>query len=334
MRSVFTWIAILFFVASGRHIVPPNVPSSLLTALFSSLGWITNTKLSFLVCILLYSHTINMLIYICIYMQNESQRHNDKGRAKTSLENMYLSLNCKGSKGLFKVLWREGVGDRTELQYIDPHSYGHQRCVFLVLQGCSTGGPGAQLSAEWWLSLLHLISNFSGPLLNRGSRAPSAWCGLPKHIPSLLQLSDFLSWPSYIIVQRPLNRPLNLWNGMFDRHQADITVMQFRGDSLPVYLSMSVPWDFLPCPISSAKHAYAISSHNCHWNVSLPSSASLWNGKFGRVEGQNTTIQNFIHLIHFTDLIRGSGEPDHRRKITSYHFHWSQLTNLKLRSNF
>ena len=31
-------------------------------------------------------------------MQNESQRHNDKGRAKTSLENIYLSLYCKGSK--------------------------------------------------------------------------------------------------------------------------------------------------------------------------------------------------------------------------------------------
>ena len=76
---------------------------------------------------------------------------------------------------------------------------------------------------------------------------------------------------------------------MFNRHQAEITVMQFRGHSLPVHQSMSVPWYFLPCPISSAKPAYAISSHNCHWNVSLPSGASLWNGKFGRVEGQNTT---------------------------------------------
>ena len=35
---------------------------------------------------------------------------------------------------------------------------------------CSTGGPGAQLSAGWWLSLLHLITNFSGPQL---IRAPS-----------------------------------------------------------------------------------------------------------------------------------------------------------------
>ena len=39
-------------------------------------------------------------------------------------------------------MW-EGVGDRTELQHIDPHSYGHQH-FFPVLLGCSTGGLGAQ----------------------------------------------------------------------------------------------------------------------------------------------------------------------------------------------
>ena len=98
----------------------------------------------------------------------------------------------------------EGVGDRTELQYIDPHSYGRQRCVFLVLQGCSTGGPGAQLSAGWWLSLLHLISNFSGPQLNWGPWASSAWCGFPYHILSVTSLQLIrgskgpfgLVWPS------------------------------------------------------------------------------------------------------------------------------------------
>ena len=36
-----------------------------------------------------------------------------------------------------------------------------------------------------WLSLLHLISNFSGPQLFRTPRAPSAWCGFPYHISSL-----------------------------------------------------------------------------------------------------------------------------------------------------
>ena len=31
---------------------------------------------------------------------------------------------------------------------------------------------------------------------------------------------------------------------MFNRHQAEITVMQFTGYSLPVHQSMSVPWEF------------------------------------------------------------------------------------------
>ena len=74
-------------------------------------------------------------------------------------------------KGLLRVLLWEGVVDRTELKYIDPHSYGRQRCVFIVPQGCSTGGPGDHLSAGWWLSLLHLITNRS-PKLHRGSRGP------------------------------------------------------------------------------------------------------------------------------------------------------------------
>ena len=80
---------------------------------------------------------------------------------------------------IWKVCVWEGVGDRTELQYIDPQSYGHQRCIFLVLQGCSTGSPGAH-SAGWWLHLPHLVSNSSD-----------------------LQLTDFLSLPSYIIVHSP-----------------------------------------------------------------------------------------------------------------------------------
>ena len=73
---------------------------------------------------------------------------------------------------------------------------------------------------------------------------------------------------------------------MFDRHQVEITVMQFTGHSLPMHQPMSVPY----CPILSEKLAYTISSHNCHRNVPLPSGASIWNGMFGRVEGQYTTL--------------------------------------------
>ena len=134
-------------------------------------------------------------------------------------------------------------------------------CLQLVWSPTQSGVPRAP-SAGWWLSLPHLVSNFSGP-----------------------QRTGFLSPPSYIIVQSPTQY---LWNGMFDRHQAEITVMQFTGHSLSVHQSMTVH-GILPCPILSAKSAYAIFSHKCHRNVSLPSGASLWNGMFGRVGGQYTT---------------------------------------------
>ena len=50
-----------------------------------------------------------------------------------------------------------------------------------------------------------------------------------------------------------------------------------------------------PCPILLARSTYAIYLHNCHRNLSLPSGASLFNGKFGRVVGQNTT-HIYIHI--------------------------------------
>ena len=127
-------------------------------------------------------------------------------------------------------------------------------------------------SAGCWFSLLHLINIFSGPQTPSGfPRPPSAGCGFPYHISSPTvwnstgnstgPLGVELNWNrnsiqlarrtqlNYIIVRRPLD----LWNRMFNRHRAEITVMQFRGHSLPVHQSMSVPWEFfLARPISSA----------------------------------------------------------------------------------
>ena len=209
---------------------------------------------------------------------------------------MYLSLYYKGSKRVtqgFTVRgsWRP---NRTAI-YWAPHSYGRQRCVFLVLQGCSTGGPEAHSAGflyyilsptglrnnggpddpfgRLWLSVSHLISNFSDPQLS--------------DVPVLTELYNSST---------STQSPTQSWNGMFDRHQAEITVMQFTGHSLPVHQSMSVPLGFLPCPISSAKPTYAISFHNCHWNVSLPSGApplewQIWLG--GRSKYTNQIYMNW-----------------------------------------
>ena len=118
--------------------------------------------------------------------------------------------------------------------------------------------PGVH-SAGCWLSLLHLISIFSGPQFIRAKRPlrpdvafPTTPCLSPS--PTLLELrlptasarnstgrtSRTQTQLSYIMVQRSLN----LWNRMFNHHQVEITVMQFRGHSLPVHQSMSVPWEF------------------------------------------------------------------------------------------
>ena len=72
-----------------------------------------------------------------IVLYSHMQHHNDTiiktDTGRLLYKNMYLSLYCKGSKRLFKVCVWEGVGDRTETAIFWPHSYGRQRCVFLVL---------------------------------------------------------------------------------------------------------------------------------------------------------------------------------------------------------
>ena len=139
--------------------------------------------------------------------------------------NIYLSLYCKGSKRVTQGLrvrgsWRPNI---TEIFW--PPTLMAVNVVSFLFSSCSTGGPGPTLA---FLTTSRLSSP---PMLLE------------------LQMSWLLSWLSYIIVQRPLDRPLDLWNCMFNRHQAEITVMQFRGHSLPVRQSMRVSWDFLACPI-------------------------------------------------------------------------------------
>ena len=175
------------------------------------------------------------------YLQN----HNDTINKQTSEDffNKYVPLTLFVTFACERELETE-----QKLQYFDPHSYGRQPCVFLVLQMLnwmmafftasyhqlvwspnSIGVPEGPFGRVW-LSLPHLVYN--------SVRSLTVW---------------LLSWLSHIIVQRPLSHLLDLWNRMFDRHQAEITVMQFTGHSLPVYQSMSVPWEFfLPRPISSA----------------------------------------------------------------------------------
>ena len=121
-----------------------------------------------------------------------------------------LSLYSKGSKRLFNLLQWEGVGDRTETVILWPHSYGRQRCVFLVLQMLNRRPSGPALcwmmafftasyqQLLWspnsigvpagpfglrWLSLPHLVYNSVRSLTatHQGPQSPFGlmWVYLP-----------------------------------------------------------------------------------------------------------------------------------------------------------
>ena len=104
-------------------------------------------------------------------------------RRKTSLNQIFTSnFIVRVRKGLLKVFVWEGAGDRTELKYFDPHSYGRQRCL--------SRSPDAEPEALWstllgagffTASYQHLIWTPS----HQGLKAPSAWCGFPYHISSI-----------------------------------------------------------------------------------------------------------------------------------------------------
>ena len=90
--------------------------------------------------------------------------------------------------------------------------------------------------------------------------------GFPYHTFSKLsdlQLTDFLSSPSYIIVQSPTQSlKWHVWSSSSGNNCYAVHRSLSSGAS--VY---ECTMGFLPCPIFSAKSAYAISPHNCHWNV-------------------------------------------------------------------
>ena len=97
-------------------------------------------------------------------------------------------------------MW-EGVSDWTELQHIDPHSYGHNSVSFPFFWAAQPGAWGHNFSVTC-SSFQHLLSNWSElQLPNRGLRDPSAECCFS--LPHFLSNSWTFCAPSYIIVRHP-----------------------------------------------------------------------------------------------------------------------------------
>ena len=154
--------------------------------------------------------------------RSDNDRYSNERRRKTSLTT-YLPLTLlQGFKRVVQGFACERMLETEHKLHILTPLLWPSRCFFLVL--LMTG------------------STPSGVL-----RAPSVRCGFPYHIWSLAVWNSTGNCSgtqlNNIIIQHPHDRPLDLWNRMFNRHQAEITVMQFTGHSLPVHQSVLAQWD-------------------------------------------------------------------------------------------
>ena len=213
---------------------------------------------------------------------------------------MYLSLYCKGSKRVTQSFTVRGSWRPNRIAIYWPPPLLWLSALYLsrspgLLNRRPRGPALCWMMAFFTTSYHQLVSKTPSGV----PRAPSAGCGFPYHIlsptslipkssgasrapsarrslPHLIsnfsgpQPSVFLSLQNYIIVQCPLNRPLNPWNGMFDRHQAEITVMQFTGHSLLVHHSVVAQWDLHLVPYYQPSSPARFLLINGHWDVSLP----------------------------------------------------------------
>ena len=207
------------------------------------------------------------LLYSYLHVHSASQWHNIKDRRKNKprmiktqegrtqediFTNIFTShIIARVRKGCSRFACERVLETEHKLHILTPLLWP-PRCVFLVLLDAQP--EVLESTAGCWLSLLHLISIFSGPqFLRASSPIGLVWLSLPHLVSNTLEFYWQLLWHptqlNYIIIQRPHDRPLYLWNRMFNRHQAEITVMQFRGYSLPVH-HCSGTMGPSPCPIS------------------------------------------------------------------------------------
>ena len=165
-------------------------------------------------------------------------RHIDKNAGRKTQEDFFTitftsQFICKVWKGLHKVACERVMETEHKLNILTPLLWP-SRCVFLVLLDAQPRVLGSTPSGL-----------FRGP--PRSGVAFPTTSGL-----YCLEVCWQLLWHptqlNYIIIQRPHDRPLHLWKRMFNRHQAEITVMHFRCYSLPVH-HCSGTMGPSPCPM-------------------------------------------------------------------------------------
>ena len=266
------------------------------------------------VCVCVWIYVILSYEYTSTYKQN----HNDTIIKQTS-EDFFWKI-CTSHfivrvrKWLLRVLLWEGVGDRTKTSIYWPHSYGHQRCVFLVLLmlnrrpggsafcwvlAFSTTSCHQQVSettegplGREWLSLPHLISKFSGPQLIRGLK------GLLRRAFSTTSYHQLLWTPT---VSLPVLT--ELYNSSTSTQSLEWHVWSSSSGNKchAVQRSLSsgasiyeCTIGILPCLISSAKSAHAISFD--YWPLECVTSFRCITLEWHVCPGQRSKYNIYIYI--------------------------------------
>ena len=217
-------------------------------------------------------------------------------------------------KGYSRFVCERELETEQKLQYFDPNSIGHN-CVSFPFSWAAQ--PRAWGPLCWVLA-------FSTTSCHQRVWPPNSigvpdgpfgrvWLSLPLLVYLPLQLycnstgTWLPSWLRYIIIQRPHDRPLHLWNRMFNPHQAEITVMQFIGHSLPVHQSMSVPWEFFSSShfisqFPPTRFPLITAIRMCHLLPVHHLGMAFLAGSKGRNITISKRTRNYLPRFHWTDL--------------------------------
>ena len=240
-------------------------------------------------------------IYIYIYwIHTDAMIKTLEGLLYTNITSHFIAMVRKGFVGFY---CERELETEHNCNILTPKLMA----VNVVSSRSSDAQPEVQRPLCWVMAFFtasyqHLLRTST----HQGPKAPSAWCGFPYHIstPIGCNSTGIRTQLRYIIVRLPLD----LWNRMFNRHQTEITIMQFRGHSLPVHHCSGTVGPS-PCPILSAlirpRDLFRLLAIGmCHF---LPVH-HLGIAFLGRVEGQNTTYflynkRRKIYLVehHYTN---------------------------------
>ena len=263
---------------------------------------------------------VSRLLYCHLQHHNNTIIKTHAGRLLNKY--MYLSLYCKGSKRLLKVCVWEGAGHRTETAIFWPSLLWPSTLCLSRSPDAQPEGLGSTLLGDGFLYRI-LSATSLVPKLHRVPEGPfgRAWLSLPHLVYLCLQLYCNWHWDSNSTELYNSSRPLDLWNRVFNRHHAEITVMLFRGHSLPVCQSMSAPWEFFSssyfiCQFPATRFPLITAIGMCHFLPVLHLGMAFLAGS----KGQNITrrVETVHPLLRTARILRRVQET------------WGDLLSLEL----